>query len=178
MIALRKRYKAFGRGTLEFLHAGQPQGAGLHPRATRASRSSCVANLSRFVQPVELDLSALAGRTPVEMLGYVEFPKITRVPYGLTLGPYGVFWFELHGELEPVEAPPETVADVTLVLAGGSDWAALAEPAHRTALEARILPAYLPRQRWFGGKSRTIKTTRLVDWIGLSAQRRACCWST
>jgi maltose alpha-D-glucosyltransferase / alpha-amylase len=60
-------------------------------------RVLCVANLSRFAQPVSLDLKQLAGLTPVEMLGYVEFPKIGEAPYSLSLGPYGFFWFELHG---------------------------------------------------------------------------------
>jgi maltose alpha-D-glucosyltransferase/alpha-amylase len=37
-----------------------------------------VTNLSRFAQPVERDLSKVEGMTPVEMLGYVEFPPIER----------------------------------------------------------------------------------------------------
>ena len=60
------------------------------------TRCLCVANLSRSVQPVELDLAAYAGLTPVEMLGYTDFPTIGRPPYFLTLGPYGFYWFELQ----------------------------------------------------------------------------------
>jgi maltose alpha-D-glucosyltransferase/alpha-amylase len=56
----------------------------------------CVANLSHTVQPGELDLSPLAGLTPVEMLGYTEFPTIGAAPYFLTLGPYAFYWFELQ----------------------------------------------------------------------------------
>jgi len=56
----------------------------------------CVANLSRSVQPVQLDLAALDGYTPVEMLGYTDFPVIGREPYFLTLGPYDFYWFELQ----------------------------------------------------------------------------------
>jgi maltose alpha-D-glucosyltransferase/alpha-amylase len=56
----------------------------------------CVANLSRFAQPVELDLSRFEGLVPIEMLGYVEFPQIRKTPYPLTLGPYGHLWFELQ----------------------------------------------------------------------------------
>jgi maltose alpha-D-glucosyltransferase/alpha-amylase len=56
----------------------------------------CVANLSRFAQPVELDLQELIGYTPVEMLGYTPFPTIGKGPYYLTLGPYGFYWFELQ----------------------------------------------------------------------------------
>jgi maltose alpha-D-glucosyltransferase/alpha-amylase len=167
MIALRKLFRVFGRGTIEFL-APANRKVLAYIRSYEGEQALCVANLSRFAQPFQLDLSSLAGKTPVEMLGYVEFPRIGRTPYELTLGPYGVLWFELHGELEPVETPAEAGADVCLVLSAADGWSALAEPGPRSALEGRILPEYLPRQRWFGGKSRTIQTTRLTDWIELS----------
>jgi maltose alpha-D-glucosyltransferase/alpha-amylase len=95
MIALRKLFKVFGRGSLHFL---EPENRKVlaYLRQLDDERVLCVANLSRFAQPVELDLSALAGMTPVEMLGYTEFPSIRRSPYSLTLGPYGFYWFELH----------------------------------------------------------------------------------
>ena len=56
----------------------------------------CAVNLSRTVQPAELDLSAFAGLVPVEMLGYTEFPSLGDAPYFLSLGPYGFYWFELQ----------------------------------------------------------------------------------
>jgi maltose alpha-D-glucosyltransferase/alpha-amylase len=56
----------------------------------------CVANLSRTVQPVELDLGAFVGFVPVEMMGYTDFPPIRPEPYFLTLGPYDFYWFELQ----------------------------------------------------------------------------------
>ena len=75
MIALRKQFKVFGRGTLEFL--GAPNRKVLaYVRRYEDELVLCVANLSRTVQPAELDLSAFAGMTPVEMLGLTEFPKI------------------------------------------------------------------------------------------------------
>jgi maltose alpha-D-glucosyltransferase/alpha-amylase len=56
----------------------------------------CVANVSRFAQPAELDLSQFEGYVPIEILGYTEFPRIGKVPYFLTLAPYGFYWFELR----------------------------------------------------------------------------------
>ena len=47
-------------------------------------------------QAVELDLSAFAGRVPVELLGNTRFPRIGEWPYLLTLGPRGFFWFQLQ----------------------------------------------------------------------------------
>ena len=44
----------------------------------------CVNNLSRFAQPVELDLRRYEDWRPVELLGGVEFPMIGELPYFLT----------------------------------------------------------------------------------------------
>jgi maltose alpha-D-glucosyltransferase/alpha-amylase len=54
-----------------------------------------VANLSRFAQPAELSLGRWEGSTPIELLGRVPFPKVTSMPYSVTLAPYGIYWFEL-----------------------------------------------------------------------------------
>jgi maltose alpha-D-glucosyltransferase/alpha-amylase len=98
MIALRKLFRVFGRGTLEFLTPANRKILA-YVRRLNTEQVLCVFNLSRYAQPVDLDLREFAGMTPIEMLGYVEFPAITGDPYRLTLGPYGFFWLELHGEL-------------------------------------------------------------------------------
>ncbi len=95
MIKLRRVFKVFGRGSIEFLSPSNPKIVA-YVRRHEDERVLCVANLSRFAQPVSLDLPQLQGVTPIEMLGYVEFPKIGAGPYCLSLGPYGFFWFELH----------------------------------------------------------------------------------
>jgi maltose alpha-D-glucosyltransferase/alpha-amylase len=97
MIRLRRLFQVFGRGTIEFL---QPVNRGVLAYIRRSEHDVvlCVANLSRSAQPAELDLRAFKGMIPVEMLGYTEFPAIGDLPYFLTLGPYGFYWFELqHG---------------------------------------------------------------------------------
>ena len=94
-IALRKRFKAFGRGTLEFLHPANRKILAYF-RVYDDERILCVANLSRFVQPVELDLSPFKGYTPIELFGNVRFPPIGDLPYLLTMGPYQFFWFRLR----------------------------------------------------------------------------------
>jgi maltose alpha-D-glucosyltransferase/alpha-amylase len=96
IIRLRKQFKVFGRGTMEFLKSSNPRVL-VYLRRYERDTILCVANLSRSAQPVELDLRELAGMTPVEMLGYTEFPPIGELPYFLTLGPHGFYWFELQG---------------------------------------------------------------------------------
>ena len=98
MIGLRRLFKVFGRGSLEFL---KPENRKVlaYLRRFEGDTILCVANLSHIVQPVQLDLSPFAGLIPVEMIGYTEFPVITEHPYFLTLGPYGFYWFELQRAL-------------------------------------------------------------------------------
>src|SRR5262249_23134551 len=100
MIALRKIFRVFCRGRIQVLEPSNPKVRAC-VRDDDREQVLGVANVSRFAQPGDLDLSAFAGTTPIEMLGYVEFPRIARTPYPLTLGPYGFLWFELHGEPAP-----------------------------------------------------------------------------
>jgi maltose alpha-D-glucosyltransferase/alpha-amylase len=95
MIRLRKLFKVFGRGSMEFLAPSNVKVVSF-VRRYRDDVILCVANLAHTVQPAELDLSAFAGLVPMEMLGYTEFPTIGTTPYFLTLGPYGFYWFELQ----------------------------------------------------------------------------------
>ena len=74
LIALRKRYQAFGRGTLEFLGPDNRKVLAFIRERHGDERILVVANLSRFVQCVELDLSDFNGTTPVELFGRTEFP--------------------------------------------------------------------------------------------------------
>ena len=111
MIALRKLFHVFGRGTLEFLNPENRKVLAYLRRYDNAETNTdeivlCVANLSRFAQPVSLDLAQFADRVPIEMLGYVPFPAITTQPYPLTLAPYSFFWLELHAPTEPPTEPP------------------------------------------------------------------------
>ncbi|MDP9353819.1 MAG: maltose alpha-D-glucosyltransferase [Chloroflexota bacterium] len=99
MIAVRKRYKAFSRGSLEFLH---PENLKVLPYVRRTENETllCVVNLSRFVQYAELDLSAFQGWQPVELIGENRFPLIGDLPYFLTLGPHAFYWFRLDPPAE------------------------------------------------------------------------------
>jgi maltose alpha-D-glucosyltransferase/alpha-amylase len=172
MIALRKFFQVFGRGTLEFLHPEnrkvlayirdfQSEDAG------HSETVLCVANLSRFAQPVALDLARFAGRQPVEMLGYVSFPEITAQPYPLTLAPYSFLWLELQPAAPPpeapiVETPIQSARFAKAAPVGAWSLSRLLEPAGRALLE-QVLPGYIAQQRWFGGKSRTIATVRIAS---------------
>ncbi|HEY1742061.1 MAG TPA: maltose alpha-D-glucosyltransferase [Granulicella sp.] len=171
MIALRKLFQVFGRGTLEFLHPENRKVLAYIRDFQREDGSPetvlCVANLSRFAQPVALDLTKFAGRLPVEMLGYVAFPEITDQPYPLTLAPYSFFWLELQPAAPKPEAPTIEPPTENEALAGiAPNDAPVSQPLSiGSLLEGgghellqQLLPNYLEQQRWFGSKSRKIRS--------------------
>ncbi len=122
MISLRKLFKLFGRGTLRFLHPANRKVLA-YLRESGDDSVLCVANLSRFAQPVALELSDYCGRIPMEVLGYNPFPVITGQPYVLTLAPYSFLWFELQ------RAPGSITSQPLAELSPASDPALLAAAA-------------------------------------------------
>jgi maltose alpha-D-glucosyltransferase / alpha-amylase len=173
-IALRKQHKVFGRGRTTFLSPDNRKILA-YTRHDETDTILVLANLSNQVQPVELDLSAYEGLLPQEMFGGAEFPAIGPTPYFLSMGPYASYWFILQAP-EPVimwtEVTPGALEELeatlpVLVLSGR--WDSLFAPGVRRRLETDLLPTYLSRQRWFGGKARTIERVRLLDYGVLQA---------
>jgi maltose alpha-D-glucosyltransferase/alpha-amylase len=95
LIAIRKRYPVFGRGDFEFLHPANLTVLA-YLRCYEGQVILVVNNLSRFVQPVELDLRKFIGYVPVELFGETVFPRIGEAPYFLSLGPHTFYWFRLE----------------------------------------------------------------------------------
>ena len=173
MIALRKLFLVFGRGTMKFLNPSNRKILA-YLREYQDQRILCVANLSRFAQPVDLDLSEADGSVPVEMLGYVEFPPIGRAPYRLALAPYSFLWLELQQRVQPVE--PETELIEQGALNAGAGWNTLFDGASRERLESVVFPEYLPKQRWFTEKTRNIQSTRISDWTIFRSSNSVLAW--
>ncbi|WP_225765482.1 maltose alpha-D-glucosyltransferase [Inquilinus sp. Marseille-Q2685] len=163
MLALRRRHRAFGRGTLRFLYPGNRKILA-YLRSYEDETILCVANLSRAPQAVELDLADFEGRSPVELTGDTVFPPIGQLTYLLTLPPYGFYWFQLRADAAAPrwhQEPPEQMPEfVTLVLRDG--LADVLSPASRKILETESLPAYLPKRRWFAAKDRRIDEIRIA----------------
>jgi maltose alpha-D-glucosyltransferase/alpha-amylase len=174
MIALRKLFQVFGRGSLRFLDASNRKILA-YIRQYQDETVLCVANLSRFAQPVQLDLSGMEGMTPVEMLGYVEFPAITKAPYPLTLGPYGFLWLEIQQTMTSGEAAAATDAEQAFYVENERDWQSILSGDGVRRLEA-LLPAYLQRQRWFGSKARNIVRAKIADSVLFDEKRSALLW--
>ena len=163
LIALRKRYKAFGRGSLEFL---QPDNRKVlaFVRSYEDERILVVANLSRFVQGVELDLSAFHGLVPVEMFGRIDFPQVGEQPYFVTLGPHSFYWFSLEPAKQP--AIPARVIPEALPMLVATDWEDQLREQPERAVSA-ALAGFVARQRWFGGKAEVIRSVSVCEKVPL-----------
>ncbi len=171
LIALRQQYKAFGRGSIEFLQPSN-QRVLAYLRRYQEETVLVVANLSRFAQAVALDLHRFEGRAPVEMFGRTDFPVIGEGYYPLTLGPNSFFWFSLEQRAAPVTVAAPVVEakqmkiPVVAVPALDEVW----QPDGREALAA-VLPAFLFSRRWFHAKDRRFRSVEIVDVIPVAEEK-------
>ena len=97
MLAVRRRHEAFAVGGFRELGGSNPSVL-TYVREAGDEVMLCVNNLSRFPQPIELQLQQWSSWTPVELTGHVHFPRIGQLPYLLTLPGHGFYWFKLHAE--------------------------------------------------------------------------------
>src|SRR5450756_955519 len=170
LIALRKRFKAFGRGSLQFLYPVNRKVL-VFVRRYQEEIILVVANLSRFVQYVELNLAEFKGLVPVELFGQTEFPVVGDHPYFLTIGPHSFYWFVLSPQrVAPAQPAAATEPRAKIpVLTVTEGWEQLVQGRDGSALR-EILPAYLRTRRWFGRKARRIKGTQILDAIPVPYQ--------
>jgi maltose alpha-D-glucosyltransferase/alpha-amylase len=157
VISTRKKYKAFGRGDMKFVQSENAKVLAF-TRTYEDQTMLVVANLSRFAQVAELDLDAYKGYVPVEILSRNRFPIVREdVPYFFTLGAYAAQSFIL----EKVHVTLENEYELhTLQI---SKWKDLLKREVLEKLENDILPNYMMRLRWFGGKGRGMETVRIID---------------
>ena len=161
LVALRRRHRVLGRGSLEVLEPDNPHVLAFvrHDEDGDDAPILVVANLSRLAQHVELDLRDHLGATPVEAFGHTAFAPIGELPYYLTLSPYCFFWFELRPATTgaaggaagpvPLAAPPKQL---------------LARPGRELA---GLLATYVQQRRWFGGRDRAVVRRKVLDVVVL-----------
>ena len=168
LIALRQQHPRVRPRHDRVPAAREPQGARLRPPRRRTKRSSSSPTSRASVQPVEVDLSAFTGLTPVEMLGLTEFPRIG----GRAVFPHA-------GPVRLVLVHAGDPADAGVADAAGSRPAAapaIVENCRRcwwastgttcstrgrgSVARAPGAGAFLERQRWFASKARGIRDAR------------------
>ena len=165
LIALRRHYQAFGRGSLEFLY---PDNRKVLSFIRRYGNEIIlvIANLSRFVQAALLELDAFRGMVPVEMFSQAEFPAVGDQPYMVTIGPHSFYWFSLVSPRIEGVRTESLLQEPSLISIEAGNWDAIFYDGRQAQLE-QLLPAYLRPRRWFGAKSQKIKGVLINDLIML-----------
>ena len=171
MLATRKGFTAFGRGTLTFLQPGNRKILA-YLREHDDETVLCVANLARSAQPVALDLSRFKGRVPIELMGHTPFPTIGEVPYLLTLDGHGFLWFRLAvAEAVPTAREEPVRRDELPVLILFDGWSSLfsdlvvpwrikLSETVRRQFEQEVLPPFIAGRRWYADKGRRCAQSR------------------
>jgi maltose alpha-D-glucosyltransferase/alpha-amylase len=164
VIAMRKSFKAFSRGSLEFLYPDNPKVLAFLRRYENQT-VLVVVNLSRFAQSAELDLSRFAGCVPMEVFSRNLFRPIKKSRYVITLGPHAYYWFALQAPSEgrrtlkkPVVPTIHALPELNTMLNDGQ----------REQFENEVLPNYIQTCRWFGSKARTLRNLKITEQLAIS----------
>ena len=169
IIAARKGVQAFGRGSTQFLNPENPKVLAFIRRYEEQT-VLVVANLSRFSQAVELDLSEFIGAYPEEVFSGNRFPVIGKSRYLITLNAYDYYWFRLI----PEDAPATLAAAPALPeLKLSGNWENIFEGELKDHFESTVLPHFLNRCRWYRGKDRRLLSIRIVENVPVSADGAA-----
>ncbi len=160
-LALRKQWRALGRGSIEFLYPENRRVLAF-VRTYDAENILVVANLSRFAQAAEIDLSRFQGAVPQELFGKSNFPPIGDRPYFISLSPHSFYWFALQPHEAAREALRADAVEPPLISIGS--WDDPFSQSFRDSL-SRMMPGFLRARRWFRGKARTIRQADVFDLI-------------
>jgi maltose alpha-D-glucosyltransferase/alpha-amylase len=164
LIAVRRRYQAFGRGSMEFVDTPNAHVLA-YVRQWGSQRLLVVANLSRFAQQAALQLARFEGQRPIEVFGRRPFPTIATDPYPLTLGPHESFWFEL------VTPHQRRASGALPQLRIVRRWEELLEDGSRADLEA-ALPRYVEACASWSSGARHVLSARIEDVLRVEAGHR------
>jgi len=161
LISTRKKYRAFSRGEMKIVNCENAKVLAF-TRTYQDEALLVVVNLSRHIQPTELDLSEFKDYKLTEVFSGNQFPQIKAdAPYFFTLSQYECLWFQLskaqvpdaHRDLYTLELdhPEDLVSSYAL-----------------EDLAQYVIPDYLQKVRWFGGKARGIHSIAIVDYAEIT----------
>jgi len=160
IIAMRKRYIAFSRGEIKFLNSSNSKVLSFL-RTYEDQTILVIANLSRYSEAAELELTGFENSVPMELFSQNKFPEIKSEPYLFTVGPYGFYWFLL----EKQQVEDETVAEDAPVALEAKNWDEMFSSRKQQVLLDKAFPNYFRKCRWFGGKARVIQKMEVVHHI-------------
>jgi maltose alpha-D-glucosyltransferase / alpha-amylase len=153
ILAMRKRINVFGRGDLKIIESSNAKVLAF-ARTHERQQIVVVANLSQFSQATTLDLSAYKDADVTEVFSQNRFMNVGSGEYSITVGPYGYFWFQVDKAEKKSKA--EASGELSLVKADLS-WERFIYNYNEVRIfERKILPPFMKKCRWFGGKAKAI----------------------
>ncbi|MFP4378003.1 MAG: maltose alpha-D-glucosyltransferase [Spirochaetales bacterium] len=159
IIATRKRFDAFSRGTIRFVNSDNTHVLAFI-REFEDEAILVVANFSRYSQSAELELQEFSEYRPQEIFSQNVFPPITDRPYSIMIGSSDYYWFQL----ERIQSAARDDGDgVPRVEISNRDWATLS-PALRDALQKKLLLNFIQQARWYRQKGASVRKVRIDDY--------------
>ncbi|HEY8935981.1 MAG TPA: putative maltokinase, partial [Cyclobacteriaceae bacterium] len=153
VMAMRKRLNVFGRGSMRFIESSNAKVLSF-VRSFEGQNIVVVANLSQFSQATTLNLSAYKDCDITEAFSQNRFMNVGNGDYTITVGPYGYFWFQV--DKNDVKDKGEASGELPLLKTDYS-WERIFESYNDVRiLERKILPPFMKKCRWFGGKAKAI----------------------
>ena len=152
-IAMRKRLSVFGRGDIRFIESSNAKVLAFQ-RSYEKQRIIVVANLSQFSQAATLDLADCKDCDITEVFSQNRFSRVKDREYPITIGPYGYFWFQVD---KPEGRDKNEASGELPLLRTDVSWERLFDSYNEVRfLERKVLPLFMKKCRWFGGKARVI----------------------
>ncbi|HEY5746548.1 MAG TPA: maltose alpha-D-glucosyltransferase [Chryseolinea sp.] len=167
IMAMRKRLHIFGRGEMKFVESSNAKVLSF-VRTLDKHRIIVVANLSQFSQAATLNLSEYKGCDITEVFSQNRFMSVDEGNYPITIGPYGYFWFQV----DTAEKKEKSEASGELpLLKTDVSWEKLFDNYDEVrVLERNILPPFMKKCRWFGGKAKVVSKVSINKTIALKVE--------
>lgn len=167
VIAMRKRLNIFGRGDIKFIESSNAKILAF-ARSYEKQRIIVVANLSQFSQAATLNLSDYKDSDITEVFSQNRFMNVEQADYSITIGPYGYFWFQVDSEEKKEKS--EASGELPLLKTDVS-WERLFDNYNDVrVLERKLLPPFMKKCRWFGGKAKVISKMAIHKVIPLKVE--------
>jgi maltose alpha-D-glucosyltransferase / alpha-amylase len=171
VIHMRKQFKAFSRGSIQFLSPTNSKVLAFL-RIYEEEIILVIVNLSRFSEAAEIDLSKYHDFTPLEVFSQNKFPHIKEEPYLFTLAPNGYYWFllqkpkEHETDIENKSKPAFTINKLEEIF----------KPANQKTFLKKVMPFYINKCRWFGGKARKIQDIDVIEKTAIDHGKQRFFW--
>lgn len=167
VISMRRKLQILGRADIRFIESSNAKVLAFS-RNYEEQSVIVVANLSQFSEAATLDFSAFKECDITEVFSQNRFGKPSGEVYPVTLGPYGYFWFQADrtDKRERADASGELP-----LLRSAVSWERLFESYNDVrTVERKILPLFLRKCRWFGGKAKAISRASVSDAIQVKVE--------